>query len=182
MTKSQAAGRDKRLSVPREWEDAQPLPISMEEVVELYSRTVYAIALAKTHRKEDAEDIFQDVFLSYVRKHPVFRDERQGRVWFSKATVYSCKMFWRTRKRHETLPIEAADSVAVQSDEEQELLLEMDSLPKKDREVLELFYFGGLSTEEIAKVIGCSSNAVRIRLTRARTALEKRLNEKGDWL
>lgn len=182
MTKSQAAGRDKQLSVPREWEDAQPLSLSMEQVVELYSRTVYAIALAKTHRKEDAEDIFQDVFLSYVRKRPVFRDERQGRVWFSKATIYSCKMFWRARKRHETLPIEAAENVEFQSGEERELLLEMGNLPKKHREVLELFYFGGLSSEEIAKVIGCSPNAVRIRLTRARAALEQRLNEKGDLL
>lgn len=182
MMKSQTAGWDKQLSVLPEREDAQSFPIPMEQVVELYSRTVYAIALAKTHRKEDAEDIFQEVFLSYVRKQPVFRDERQGRVWFSKATVYSCKMFWRTRKRHETLPIEAADSVAFQSGEEQELLLEMGNLPKKHREVLELFYFGGLSTGEIAKVIGCSSNAVRIRLTRARTALEQRLNEKGDLL
>ena len=157
-------------------------PLTIEEVVTMYSRTVYAIALAKTRCKEDAEDVFQEVFLSYVRKQPVFRDARQGRVWFSRAVSYACKMLWRTRKRHETLPIEAAEGIIFQSVEERELLMEMGNLPKKHREVLELFYFGGLSTEEIAKVAGCSPNAVRIRLTRARAALERKLDEKGGQL
>lgn len=175
MIDCQTAGRDKQ-GIPSERENEQSASISMEQITALYSRTVYAIALAKTHKKEDAEDIFQEVFLSYVRKQPVFRDERQGRVWFSKATVYACKMFWRTRKRHETLPIDAADDIVFQSEEDREVLLELTNLPKKHREVLELFYFGGLSTEEIAKVVGSTANAVRIRLSRARDALEERLN------
>ena len=175
MVNSQTASREKQFIQP-ERENEQSAPISAEQVMALYSRTVYAIALAKTRKKEDAEDIFQEVFLSYVRKQPVFRDERQGRVWFSKATVYACKMFWRTRKRHETLPLDAVDGIVLPSDEDREVLLELQNLPKKHREVLELFYFGGLSTEEIAKVVGSTANAVRIRLSRARDALEERLS------
>ena len=176
-----AASREERF-VPPECEEARCAPASMEEIMARYSRTVYSIALMKTHAKEDAEDIFQEVFLSYVRKQPVFRDERQGRVWFSKATVYACKMFWRSKKRHETLPIEAAESVVFRSDEDRELMMELETLPAKYREVLELFYFGGLSTEEIAKVVGSTPNAVRIRLSRARTALEQRLSDKEELL
>ena len=179
MIHVETASRDEQF-VQSERENEQSASLSMEQVIALYSRPVYAIALAKTHKKEDAEDIFQEVFLSYVRKQPVFRDERQGRVWFSKATVYACKMFWRTRKRHETLPIDDADSIVFQSNEDREVLLELRNLPKKYREVLELFYFAGLSTEEIAKVVGSTSNAVRIRLSRARAALEERLSEKGE--
>lgn len=175
MTHSQTASRDKQIMEP-EREEMQSGPMSAEQVMALYSRTVYAIALAKTHVKEDAEDIFQEVFLSYVRKRPEFRDERQGRVWFSKATVYACKMFWRGRKRHETLPIDDAEGVVFRDEEDREVLLELRNLPQKYREVLELFYFGGLSTEEIAKVVGSTPNAVRIRLSRARTALEQRLS------
>ena len=150
-------------------------PLTIEEVVTVYSRTVYAIALAKTGTREDAEDVFQEVFLSYVRKRPEFEDERQGRGWFSRAAVYCCKMLWRTKKRHETLPMEAAEGIEFTSSEDRELMMELRNLPKKHREVLELIYFGGLSTGEAAKVLGCSPNAVRIRLSRARAALEKRL-------
>ena len=155
--------------------ESHAAPLTIEEVVTVYSRTVYAIALAKTGTREDAEDIFQEVFLSYVRKHPEFEDERQGRVWFSRAAVYCCKMLWRTKKRHETLPMEAAEGIEFTSSEDRELMMELRNLPKKHREVLELIYFGGLSTGEAAKVLGCSPNAVRIRLSRARAALEKRL-------
>ena len=176
MIHMETARRNDRL-IESEREKAQSGPMSAEQVMALYSRTVYAIALAKTHAKEDAEDIFQEVFLSYVKKQPVFRDERQGRVWFSKATVYACKMFWRSRKRHETLPIDDAEGIVFRDEEDREVLLELRNLPPKYREVLELFYFGGLSTEEIAKVIGSTPNAVRIRLSRARTALERRLKE-----
>jgi RNA polymerase sigma-70 factor (ECF subfamily) len=151
------------------------VPLTMEEVITVYSRTVYAIAVAKTGTREDAEDVFQEVFLSYVRKRPVFESEQQGRVWFSRAAIYCCKMLWRTKKRHETLPMEAAEGIEFSSSEDKELLLELGNLPKKHREVLELIYFGGLSTKEAAKVLGCSPNAVRIRLSRARAALEKRL-------
>lgn len=149
--------------------------MTMEEVVTQYARMVYAIALAKMRTHEDADDVFQEVFLSYVRKRPVFQDRRQGRVWFSKAAVYCCKMLWRTKKRHETLPLETADGLTFQAPEDRELFLELGNLPKKHREVLELVYFGGLSTEETAKVLRCSPNAVRIRLVRARAALAQRL-------
>ena len=71
--------------------------------------------------------------------------------------------------------MEAAEGIEFSSSEDKELLLELGNLPKKHREVLELIYFGGLSTKEAAKVLGCSPNAVRIRLSRARAALEKRL-------
>lgn len=171
MDISQTAGKE----LSSQQYEPHAAPLTMDEVVTVYSRTVYAIALAKTGTREDAEDVFQEVFLSYVRKRPEFEDERQGRVWFSRATVYCCKMLWRTKKRHETLPMEAAEGIEFTSGEDRELLMELRNLPKKHREVLELIYFGGLSTGEAAKVLGCSPNAVRIRLSRARTALEKRL-------
>lgn len=171
MDISQTAGKE----LSGQQYEPHAAPLTMDEVVTVYSRTVYAIALAKTGTREDAEDVFQEVFLSYVRKRPKFEDERQGRVWFSRATVYCCKMLWRTKKRHETLPMEAAEGIEFTSGEDRELLMELRNLPKKHREVLELIYFGGLSTGEAAKVLGCSPNAVRIRLSRARTALEKRL-------
>ncbi|WP_166543937.1 RNA polymerase sigma factor [Acutalibacter sp. 1XD8-36] len=171
MDISQTAGKE----LSGQQYEPHAAPLTMDEVVTVYSRTVYAIALAKTGTREDAEDVFQEIFLSYVRKRPKFEDERQGRVWFSRATVYCCKMLWRTKKRHETLPMEAAEGIEFTSGEDRELLMELRNLPKKHREVLELIYFGGLSTGEAAKVLGCSPNAVRIRLSRARTALEKRL-------
>lgn len=50
------------------------------------------------------------------------------------------------------------------------------ALPEQDRELLTLAAWEGLGHGQIAVVLGCSRNAVRIRLHRARQKLAKELN------
>jgi len=155
--------------------DQEKAPLSAEEVVAAYGKLVHAIALAKTASREDADDVFQEVMLAYVRKRPAFDSLTQGRVWFTRATLNCCKQLWRSRKRRETVSLDTAAASLIAREEDRDLLLELSRLPKKDRAVLELTYFGGLSTREIGQVLGCSSGAVRTRLSRARAKLEQKL-------
>jgi RNA polymerase sigma-70 factor (ECF subfamily) len=53
-------------------------------------------------------------------------------------------------------------------------------LPYREREALHLVVWEGLSTEDAAKVIGCSPNAIRIRVHRARRRLTDRLKIKDS--
>jgi RNA polymerase sigma-70 factor (ECF subfamily) len=50
-------------------------------------------------------------------------------------------------------------------------------LPKKQREVFVLREYGGLSYEELARVVGAKSGTVMSRLNRARTAVASFLKE-----
>jgi RNA polymerase sigma factor (sigma-70 family) len=59
-----------------------------------------------------------------------------------------------------------------------EVLVAVRHLPQREREALHLAVWEGLSTEDAAKVIGCSPNAVRIRVHRARRRLTDRLRIK----
>jgi RNA polymerase sigma-70 factor (ECF subfamily) len=52
-------------------------------------------------------------------------------------------------------------------------------LPQREREAFHLVVWEGLRIEEAATVIGCSPNAVRIRVHRARRRLADRLSTKG---
>lgn len=47
----------------------------IEKVIRYYSGMVYHLAFAHTGTKHDADDVFQEVFLRYVKKKPVFEDE-----------------------------------------------------------------------------------------------------------
>jgi len=47
----------------------------IEKVIRYYSGMVYHLAFAHTGTKHDAADVFQEVFLRYVKKKPVFEDE-----------------------------------------------------------------------------------------------------------
>ena len=54
------------------------------------------------------------------------------------------------------------------------------ALPPESRAVVVLFYYEDLPTEEIARIVGTSPGAVRVRLSRAREKLRSILKE-GDY-
>lgn len=45
---------------------------SNEDIVALYGVTVYKLAYARLRNSADADDVFQEVFLRYVKKQPEF--------------------------------------------------------------------------------------------------------------
>ena len=54
------------------------------------------------------------------------------------------------------------------------------ALPRDQREAVVLFYYEDLSTEEIAGIVGAAPGTVRVRLSRAREQLRKRLEVERD--
>ena len=47
----------------------------LETIISIYADMVYRLAFARCGNKYDADEIFQEVFLRYVKKQPVFHDE-----------------------------------------------------------------------------------------------------------
>ena len=141
----------------------------LRQVVETYGNMVYRLALAQTHSGHDADDVFQEVFLRYLRSAPDFREEEHRKAWLLRVTVNCCKKFhtsfWR---RHTTVLSEA---IPARTEEEGELLQLMEGLPEKYRAVLHLYYYEGYATGEIAAILGRSPNTVRSQLARGRALL-----------
>lgn len=54
---------------------------SVENVIQFYSGMVYRLAFARTGTKYDADEIFQEVFLRYIKKRPKFNDEEHRKAW-----------------------------------------------------------------------------------------------------
>ena len=48
------------------------LQAETDRIVDTYSDMVYKLAYAQVRNKNDADDIYQEVFLRYVRKKPAF--------------------------------------------------------------------------------------------------------------
>ena len=147
----------------------------MRAIVDRYGRLVYGIAMAHMKHKEDAEDIFQEVFLTYVRKKPVFSSEEAAGAWFARTAVNRCRMLWRSKGRHPTAVLDESSDLAAQETEDGSLKDAVDRLPDTLRKVILMYYYTKLSTGEIAKALHSSENAVRVRMSRARKELEKML-------
>lgn len=148
---------------------------STEEVIRYYSDMVYHLAFARTGTRYDADDIFQEVFLRYVRKRPVFESEEHRKAWLIRVTVNCSNKFWsspwkkRMRGLTEDMVFEEAQSM--------DLYYELQKLPQKYREVIHLFYYENMSLEEISRMLNRKNATVRTQLTRARAILKKFMEE-----
>ncbi|WP_312354519.1 RNA polymerase sigma factor [Aminipila sp.] len=147
----------------------------IEDIINRYSNMVYRLAFAQMRNKTDADDIFQEVFMRYLKKKPEFQSEEHGKAWFLRVTVNCSKKFWAAawRKRAEVLE----ESVIFESEQERELSYELKKLPVKYRVVIHLFYYEDLSIEKISQILKRKPSTVRTQLTRGRRMLKEILEE-----
>ena len=115
----------------------------MDEVIEKYKDMVYRIAFSYCRNRSDADDVFQEVFLRYFRKSPVFENAEHEKAWLIRVTVNCSKSVlmspWR---KHE---VELDDSIHYEDKYESDLFRAVMQLPAKYRIVIELYYYEGIS-------------------------------------
>ena len=149
---------------------------STEEMIQKYAQTVYRLAYAQTCQQSDADDVFQEVFLRYLRKRPVFVNKEHEKAWFLRVTINCAKSLHTTFFRKQTVALD--ESMPAQEQEDCELAEALAKLPPKYRGVIHLFYYEGYSTDEIANILHQKGGTVRIQLTRARRMLKEQMKEK----
>ncbi len=134
-----------------------------------------------------AEDALQAVFLKVYQGLSEFRFEAAVETWILRIAVNECRDRQR-RRANDFVPLEDIVGSALDIDPEplpdevharrrtreavREAVL---MLSPKLRAVVVLKYLHGLSYDEIAAVLGCSTGTVASRLNRALTDLESRL-------
>lgn len=163
-----------------------------EELVRTSSPRLLAVARRIVGNDEEARDVIQDAFLNAFRSLKNFHGDARLSTWLHRIVVNSALMKLRTRKRkpeesiEPLLPAFMADGhyaekfsswgeradQALSRTETQELVRQrIDELPESFRTVLLLRDIEGLDTEETARVLDTTPNAIKIRLHRARAAL-----------
>ena len=145
------------------------------QVIEYYSDMVYRLAFARTGTKQDAEDVYEEVFLRYLKRKPKFKSEEHRKAWFLRVTVNCSNTFLSSvwQKRTEGL----SEDIPFTEKEHQDLYHELQRLPEKYRSVIHLFYYEEMSVEEIGRVLNRKPATVRTQLTRGRELLRGMLKE-----
>jgi RNA polymerase sigma-70 factor (ECF subfamily) len=155
-----------------------------EVVMRRYNARLYRVARGILGSDAEAEDVMQE---AYVRAF-VHLDQFAGRArfstWLTKIAVHEALLRARRRARLEEpgdrLRTTDPDTEAQAANEELRRALEaaVDSLPQTYRSVFVLREMEEMSTADVASCLGITSEAVKIRLHRARAQLRKRLHEK----
>lgn len=171
-----------------------------EEAFELVVRTFSGRLLAVTRRilgsDEDARDAVQDALLSAFRNLERFEGGSLLSTWLHRIAVNAALMKLRTRRRkpeesiEPLLPVYQADGhaqetfgswhepvdVTMTRAENRALVRAcIEQLPESYRTILLLRDIEEMDTDETARALGISANAVKIRLHRARQALRSLL-------
>ncbi len=152
----------------------------VESIVSKYSDTVYKLAFARMRNKQDADDVFQEVFLSYIKNAPEFDSDEHEKAWFIRVTLNCCKDIWRSSQRCDDIPLQECEDVCAQDADEKRLEFALAQLDVADRSLIHLYYYEGYSCKDLAQMLGKSSAAVRMRLSRVRKVLKKYIEEDSE--
>lgn len=152
---------------------------------------ILGYALRRCDCPEDAADVVAETFAIAWRRMDVIPPGDQARLWLYRVARNVLANHRRGVARRQGLSNALAAEVAglyERSAEDNADLSAVNrafrSLPDHDREILSLVAWEGLDHGEIAKVLDCSRNAVRIRLHRARKRLARQLATVGvvaEW-
>jgi RNA polymerase sigma factor (sigma-70 family) len=136
--------------------------------------------------EQDAEDVFQAVFLVLSRKAGSLRDKAAVGPWLFgvahrlslRARQEGCRRRERETRAGERAPGDLLTELTVR---EAHALLdeELARLPERERGPLVLCYLEGLTRDEAAQRLGCPLGTLKSRLERARAVLQKRLARRG---
>lgn len=176
-------------------------PAFAQVVADNYER-IFNVIYRLVNDEEEAADLTQDTFVAAYRAYGRFRHEASAYTWLYRIAVNLTKNRFEKRQRvdaHEAFSLDApmqldSDEVVRQVEdwtlspdrvsENEELraivLREVAALKYDYREVVVLRDLEGLRYREIAQVLGCSIEAVKSRLFRARSVLRERLEELLD--
>jgi len=156
------------------------LPPAFEALFRKEYPRVVAIAHRVVADGDEAEDVAQDVFVSFYRKHPA--DAHYAAPWLYAAAAHTALNALRARQRRgkrdavEALrrdalapdPADAAETAETRS----EVRAALARLPERSAALLALRY-SGLSYEEIAAALGLRLSSIGTLLRRAEDAFRK---------
>ncbi|MGN0691128.1 MAG: RNA polymerase sigma factor [Oscillospiraceae bacterium] len=144
-------------------------------MVEKYGDMVYRIALSRSLDKNNAEDIFQEVFLELVNSCEKLKNEEHMKYWLIRTTINKCishnrRMRFRTES-------DIVDDDVLDDTSLSELKMIIEDLPQKYRDVIFLCCCEGYTVKEAARILRRREGTVKSQLFRAKMLLKKEMEE-----
>jgi RNA polymerase sigma-70 factor, ECF subfamily len=151
--------------------------VAFELLYQRYVRSVFGLALRRLRDRQRAEDAVQETFTAVWRSAGSYRPDRGPAAPWLYAIARNA-IVDRMRARHEP-PAEVPDLASAEpgpSDQAESSFVSwrvhraLEELPDKEREVVELAYWSGLSQSEVAEFLHIPLGTVK---TRTRSALSR---------
>ena len=144
----------------------------IETIMHTYGNMLFRLCLITLGNASDAEDAVQETLIKYLQKAPEFESTQHEKAWLITVATNKCKDILRFKNRHQTVNID--EIIEFTNNVSDNCILDaLMTLPDKFRTVLTLYYVEQYSIEDIARVIGRTKSAVKMRLQKGRRLLEE---------
>jgi RNA polymerase sigma-70 factor, ECF subfamily len=163
--------------------------LAFEELVRRHQQRIFGLVNGILRRREDVEDVVQQVFLKAYVSLRRFDMRAAFSTWLYKIAVNECWDYLRKKKVRPLAyesdmseeQVSRLDGIASaerppQGPEERTQVMELleqllGKLPEQDRQLLVLKEIEGFSVQELAEMLDLNVNTVKVRLFRARGRL-----------
>lgn len=158
------------------------------DLVSRYQNLVAGLAWRSGCRREDVDDVVNEVFFKVYRNLNQFRPDHPFSTWLYRLTanhlIDRSRRMKKERGRTE-MPLQIADDApgaeaGIEEDERHALVRRaLRDVDDRYRDVLYLVYVEGLKVEETARALGIPEGTVKTRLMRGREALKRILSKRN---
>jgi len=144
----------------------------IEAILNRHGDMLYRLCVLMLKNESDAEDAVQETMIRYYQKAPTFENAEHEKAWLIRVATNQCRDLLRFRVRHPQMDEEYLSGISCDSSDTG-ILEALGELPEKYRLVMTLYYIEDFRMEDIAKIIGRTPSAVKMRLQKGRKLLEK---------
>ncbi|WP_242085377.1 RNA polymerase sigma factor [Aestuariivivens sediminis] len=152
-------------------------------LVDRYKDMVFTLTHRILKNREEAEEVSQDTFVKVYKSLKKFKGDSKFSTWIYKIAYNSSLDRLKKNKKfqhhvaineftaHEVKTMDNALKTMEEDERKQAIQDCMALLPGDDAYLLTLYYYEGLSLEEISKTMGLKPNHVKVKLFRSRKKL-----------
>ena len=163
------------------------------ELVDLFGQKIYSVAYHFTLKREDAEELAQEIFLKIFENLHRFDGSFPLAAWIVSLSRNLCIDRYRRRKREKSFRFVTDDAVApmlrskddpaadaLKNERTKILFSALAEIPEDLAEILVLRDLDGLAYEEIGLALELPDGTVKSRLFRARTEVARKIRERQE--
>src|SRR5262249_4177458 len=163
------------------------------ELVDRFGQKVYSVAYHFTLKREDAEELSQEIFLKIFENLHRYDGGFPLIAWIVSLSPNLCIDRYRRRKRERSFRFVSDDAVAplltsgddpasdtLKRERTKMLFAALSEIPEDLAEILVLRDLDGLAYEEIGQALELPDGTVKSRLFRARAEVARKIRERHE--